>query len=181
MLFRSCMLFFRLKPIFSLDSLHWLSCLVLQELSLQNQHIIKFLPISSACGEIKWDLMYTALSGGYHRENMCVGGNSPSHIHRFAIPWTVSLSGSSVHRIFSARILEWVVISSSKRSSQPRDQTQVSCITGKFFTMWDTKEAQGSGVGSLSLFQEIFPTQESNWGRLHCRQSLHQLSYQGSP
>ena len=37
------------------------------------------------------------------------------------------------------------------------------------------------GVGSLSLLQGIFPTQESNWGLLHCRQILYQLSYQGSP
>ena len=36
-------------------------------------------------------------------------------------------------------------------------------------------------VGSLSLLQWIFLTQESNWGLLHCRQILYQLSYQGSP
>ena len=36
-------------------------------------------------------------------------------------------------------------------------------------------------VGSLSLFQWILPTQESNWGLLHCRWILYQLSYQGSP
>ena len=34
---------------------------------------------------------------------------------------------------------------------------------------------------SLARFQWIFPTQESNWGLLHCRWILHQLSYQGSP
>ena len=32
------------------------------------------------------------------------------------------------------------------------------------------------GVGSLSLLQEILPTQESNWGLLHCRRILYQLS-----
>ena len=37
------------------------------------------------------------------------------------------------------------------------------------------------GVGSLSLLQWIFPTQESNQGLLHCRRILYQLSYQGSP
>ena len=35
-------------------------------------------------------------------------------------------------------------------------------------------------MGSLSLLQWIFPTQESNWGLLHCRRILYQLSYQGS-
>ena len=38
---------------------------------------------------------------------------------------------------------------------------------------------KNTGVGSLSLLQQIFPTQESNRGLLHCRQILHQLSYEG--
>ena len=38
---------------------------------------------------------------------------------------------------------------------------------------------QNTGVGSLSLLQGIFLTQESNWGLLHCRWILYQLSYQG--
>ena len=40
---------------------------------------------------------------------------------------------------------------------------------------------KNTGVVSLSLLQGIFPIQESNWGLLHCRQILYQLSYQGSP
>ena len=39
---------------------------------------------------------------------------------------------------------------------------------------------QNTGVGSCSLLQGIFWTQESNWGLLHCRWILYQLSYQGS-
>ena len=42
--------------------------------------------------------------------------------------------GSSVHGILQARILEWVSMSSSRGSSQLRDQTHVSCIAGEFFT-----------------------------------------------
>ena len=38
---------------------------------------------------------------------------------------------------------------------------------------------ENTGEGSLSLLQQIFPTQESNWGLLHCRQILYQLSYEG--
>ena len=38
---------------------------------------------------------------------------------------------------------------------------------------------KNTGMGSLSLLQWIFRTQESNWGLLHCRQILYQLSYQG--
>jgi len=45
-----------------------------------------------------------------------------------------SLPGSSVHGIFQARVLEWVAISFSRGSSQPRDQTQVSHIVGRHFT-----------------------------------------------
>ena len=48
----------------------------------------------------------------------------------------------TVHGIFQARILEWVAFSFSRRSSQPRDWTQVSCIVGRFFTSWATREAQ---------------------------------------
>ena len=44
----------------------------------------------------------------------------------------------SVHGILQARILEWVAISYSRGSSQPRYQTWVSCITGRFFTIWAT-------------------------------------------
>ena len=43
-------------------------------------------------------------------------------------PMDCSPPGSSVHGIFQARLLEWVTISSSRVSSQPRDQTWVSCI-----------------------------------------------------
>ena len=42
--------------------------------------------------------------------------------------------GSSVPGILQARTLEWVVIPFSRGSSQPRDQTRVSCIAGRFFT-----------------------------------------------
>ena len=40
--------------------------------------------------------------------------------------------------------------------------------------------AQNAGVGSLSFLQGIFLIRESNWGLLHCRQILYQLSYQGT-
>ena len=52
----------------------------------------------------------------------------------------------TVHGILQARILEWVAFPFSRGSSQPRDQTQVSCIAGRFFTSWATKEAQISTV-----------------------------------
>ena len=54
---------------------------------------------------------------------------------------------SSVHRILQARIQGWVALPSSGGSSRPRDQTQVSWITSRFFTVWATREAL--------LFQEM--------------------------
>ena len=43
------------------------------------------------------------------------------------------------------------------------------------------RKPKNTGVGSLSLLQWIFLTQDSNWDLLHFRQILYQLSYQGSP
>ena len=45
---------------------------------------------------------------------------------------------------------------------------------------WDSP-GQNTRVGSLSLLQEIFPTQGSNQGLPHCRWILYQLSHKGSP
>ena len=45
-----------------------------------------------------------------------------------------SLPGSSVHGILQARILEWVAISFSRRSSRPMNGTEVSYIAGRFST-----------------------------------------------
>ena len=56
-------------------------------------------------------------------------------------PMDCNLRGSSVHGIFQARVLDWVAISFSRGSSQPREWTQVSCIAGRHFTIWATKEA----------------------------------------
>ena len=50
-------------------------------------------------------------------------------------PMDYSLSGSSVHGNLQARILEWVAFPFSRGSSQSRNQTQVSCIEGGFFTV----------------------------------------------
>ena len=58
-----------------------------------------------------------------------------SRVQLFEIPWTVVLPGSSIRGIFQARVLEWVAISFSRGSSQPRDQTQVSCTAGRRFTL----------------------------------------------
>ena len=64
-----------------------------------------------------------------------------------------------VHGILQARILEWVAFPFSRASSQPRDQTLVSCIAGGFFTSWATREAL---VSCNSLYCEYLQF-ESTW------------------
>ena len=77
-------------------------------------------------------------------------------------PMDCSLPGSSVHGIFQAIVLEWIAISFSKESSGPRDRTRVSHIVDRRFTICDL-------------------SQKANPGLLHCRQTLYDLSHEGSP
>ena len=144
-------------------------------------------------------------------------------------PMDCSPPGSFVHGIFQARILEWVAISFSRGSFQPKDRNHVSWVSCQwkwkslscvqlFATPWTVSvdfsrteywsgwpflspgylpnpgiehrspalqahslpaEPQGkpknTGVGSLSHLPQIFMTQKSNRGLLHCRQILYQL------
>ena len=83
-----------------------------------------------------------------------------------------SLPGSSVHGDSPGKKTGVGCHAAHSGSSQLRDWTQVSQIAGGL---------KNPGVGSLSLLQGIFPTRKSNWGLLHCRWILYQLSYQGSP
>ena len=66
---------------------------------------------------------------------VCVCVHVHAHTHtlshvRLCDPMDCSLPGSSVHGTLQARVLEWVAISFSRRSSRPRNQTWVSCIAG---------------------------------------------------
>ena len=83
-------------------------------------------------------------------------------------PMDCSLPGSSIHGIFQARILEWVAISFSRRSSQTRDWTQVFCTAGVllfFFTSWATREAHSHHIPENSVLTYSYlkrTTQGSN-------------------
>ena len=72
----------------------------------------------------------------------------------FCDPMGYSLPGSSVHGILQARILKWVAIPFFRGSSWPRDQTWVSLIAGRFFTIWATREALFNIQKSI-IFQYI--------------------------
>ena len=82
-----------------------------------------------------------------------------------------------VHGILQAWILEWVAVPFSRGSFQSRDWTQVSHISGGFFTSWATREAQEYWSGEPIPF----PVYLLNQGLLHCRWFLYQQSYQEVP
>ena len=67
-----------------------------------------------------------------------------------------SSPGSCVYGIFQVRILEWVAISFSRRSSPPRDPAWVSCMAGGFFTIWATREVYERGWAKYSVSLPAF-------------------------
>ena len=69
----------------------------------------------------------------------------------------LSLLDSSVHGILQVRILEWAAIPFSRGSAWPRDQTWVSCIAGRFFTVWATKEAPDLNIAWRRCFGQLRP------------------------
>ena len=85
-------------------------------------------------------------------------------------PVDCSLPGSSVHGVLQARVLEWFAISFSRRSSQPRDRTQVSRIAGRCFTIWATREAQWA----IRIFWKLSPCQLNS---LQISSPSHRLSF----
>ena len=76
---------------------------------------------------------------------------SPSIMSYSAAPWpNNSPPGSSVYGTFQARTLDWVAISFFRGASWPReDQTWVSHIAGRFFTIWATREATNIALGEI--------------------------------
>ena len=87
----------------------------------------------------------------------------------------------TVHGILLARILEWGAFLFSRDLPNPGIKPRSPAWQAASSPAEWPGKPKNTGVGSLSLLQQIFPTQELNWGLLHCRQILYQLSYQGSP
>ena len=89
--------------------------------------------------------------------------------------------GSSVHGILQARILERVAMPSSRGSFQPRIEPRSPTLQMDSLPSEPPRKPKNTGVGSRSLLQQIFLTQESNQGLLPYRWILYCLSQQGSP
>ena len=73
----------------------------------------------------------------------------------FVTPWMAVSQEAWPMGILWARILEWVAMPSSRGSSQSRDQTQVSCISGGFFTDWATREAQSLLLHAIKTHSSV--------------------------
>ena len=84
-----------------------------------------------------WDSPGKNTGVGCHFLLQCMNVERESKVAQLCLtlcdPMVCSLPGSSIHGIFQARVLEWVAIPFSRGSSQPRDQTQVSCFAGRLF------------------------------------------------
>ena len=96
-------------------------------------------------------------------------------------PMDRSPPGSPVHETFQARILEWVAISFSRGSSQPRDRTQVCCTAGRFFTYWATREAVVNGLLPCNYFLPVIDELPIFWITELCRPLLMWVFLTASP
>ena len=74
----------------------------------------------------------------------------------FVTPWTVTYQALLSIGILQARIQEWGAMPSSRGSSQPRDQTQISCIAGRFFTISAAKEAPKHRRGAINEWVNLW-------------------------
>ena len=87
----------------------------------------------------------------------------------------------TVHGILQARILEWVAFPFFRDLPNPGSESRSPTLQADPLLTEPQGMPKDTGVGSLSLLQQIFSTQDSNRSLLHCRRILYQLSYQGSP
>ena len=85
----------------------------------------------------------------------------------------------TVRGILQARIVEWV--HSPEDLPNPGIEPRSPALQMDSLPTEPQGKPKNTGVHSLSLLQWIFPTQELNWGLLHCRQILYQLRYRRSP
>ena len=107
----------------------------------------------SSSHSLKYNLNFTAYS--YHSILLCYT-ELLSGVQLTATPWTAARQAPLSMKFSQARILEWVAISSSRGSSQPRDQTQVSYVSSigrQFFT---TSAAWGAHLG-IRISQREMP------------------------
>ena len=99
-----------------------------------------------------------------------------NHVRLFATPWTMQSMGFSRPEYWSG-----LPFPSPGDLPNPGMEPRSPTLQADSLPAEPQGKPKNTEVGSLSLLQGIFLTQESNWGLLYCRQILNQLSYQGSP
>ena len=96
-------------------------------------------------------------------------------------PMDCSPPGSSVHRILQARILDGLPCPPPRDLPKPGICAKSPTLQADSLPSEPPEKPKNTGVSSLSLLQENFPTQELNQGLLHCKWILYQLNYLGNP
>ena len=106
---------------------------------------------------------------------------SHSHVQLFVTPWTL-VRQAPLSMGFS-RQEYWIGLPCPPPGDLPNPGIKPRCpmLQADSLLSETPEKPINTGVGSLSLLQRIFLTQELNSGLLHLRWILHQLSYQGSP
>ena len=117
---------------------------------------------------------------------------SLSHVRLFATPWTVTYQGPLSIGFFRKESRSGLPFPSAAIKYKVSEGSEVKSFSGVqlFATPWTvTYQAplsmdfpgNSTGMDGHFLLQQIFPTQESNPGLPHCRQTLYHLSHPGSP
>ena len=87
----------------------------------------------------------------------------------------------TVHWVLQARILEWVTFPFSRGSSQPKDQSQISRIAGRFFTSWATRQDQEYWSGQPVLSPADLPDPATELGSLALQADSSPPELSGKP
>ena len=101
-------------------------------------------------------------------------GSNPGLLHCRWILYQLCHMGSS-------RILEWVAYPFSRGLPDPGIEPRSLTLQADSLPAVPQGKPKNTGLGSLSLLQQVFPTQGLNPDLPHCRQILYQLSHQGNP
>ena len=99
----------------------------------------------------------------------------------FVTPRTITFHAPLSMGHLQARILEWVAFHSPGNHSNPGIEPRSPTLPENSLPSKPPWKPKNTGVGSLSILQGNFLTQELNRGLLNRRQILYQLSYQEDP
>ena len=109
----------------------------------------------------------------------CVLCQLPSIVSDSTKSWTVACQAPLSMKFSRQEYWNGLLFPSPGDLPDPRIKPRSPALQADSLPAEPQGKPKNTGVGSLSLLQWIFLTQESNWGLLHCRWILYQLRYQG--